>query len=239
MKLTPFNLIATGIALTSGVIVLFGYFFPAAPIISDASGQLLILASLLMAWAVVAGSLNLFAVHLRRMQPGQQGWIYSVFVVLGFGFVILLNLVPIIDVIAPSVLGWGGLTPANTPNTWIYQFILSPVSGALAGLMAFFMILAGYRLLKRRFTPMSVAFALTLVMMAIALAPLPAGVSDFTIPVTVNGQATQQSVRLLVGNWIAQVPATAGARGLLLGVALGTIATALRHLLAFDRPYGE
>jgi len=41
-----------------------------------------------------------------------------------------------------------------------------------------------------------------------------------------------------VRGWIAQVPAVAGARGLLLGVALGTVATGLRILLGVDRPYG-
>jgi hypothetical protein len=38
---------------------------------------------------------------------------------------------------------------------------------------------------------------------------------------------------------ITLVPATAGARGLLLGVALGAIATGLRVFLGFDRPYGD
>jgi hypothetical protein len=45
----------------------------------------------------------------------------------------------------------------------------------------------------------------------------------------------------LVGNlrtWIVQVPSVGGARGILLGVALGTIATGLRILMGSDRPYG-
>jgi hypothetical protein len=39
--------------------------------------------------------------------------------------------------------------------------------------------------------------------------------------------------------WITQVPAVAGARGLLLGIALGVVATGLRVLFAQDRPYRE
>jgi hypothetical protein len=38
--------------------------------------------------------------------------------------------------------------------------------------------------------------------------------------------------------WIAQVPAMAGARGLLLGIGLGIVATGLRILIGSDRPYG-
>jgi len=41
-----------------------------------------------------------------------------------------------------------------------------------------------------------------------------------------------------VRSWLAQVPAIAGARGLLLGVALGTVATGIRILIGVDRPYG-
>jgi hypothetical protein len=37
---------------------------------------------------------------------------------------------------------------------------------------------------------------------------------------------------------IAQIPAVGGARGILIGVALGTLATGLRILLGADRPYG-
>jgi hypothetical protein len=39
-------------------------------------------------------------------------------------------------------------------------------------------------------------------------------------------------------DWLTHVPAVAGARGLLLGVALGTVATGLRILMGVDRPYG-
>ena len=38
-------------------------------------------------------------------------------------------------------------------------------------------------------------------------------------------------------SWIVKVWATAGARGILLGIALGTIATGLRILMGTDRPY--
>jgi hypothetical protein len=43
----------------------------------------------------------------------------------------------------------------------------------------------------------------------------------------------------LIKDWVMRVPVMAGARGILLGVALGTIATGLRILLGADRPYTE
>jgi hypothetical protein len=41
-----------------------------------------------------------------------------------------------------------------------------------------------------------------------------------------------------IRSWIVSVPALGGARGILLGIALGTIATGLRILMGSDRPYG-
>jgi hypothetical protein len=39
--------------------------------------------------------------------------------------------------------------------------------------------------------------------------------------------------------WIQQVLALGGARGILIGVALGTLTTGLRVLFGADRPYGD
>lgn len=43
----------------------------------------------------------------------------------------------------------------------------------------------------------------------------------------------------VIKDWILNVPALAGVRGILLGVALGTIATGLRVLVGTDRPYTD
>ena len=43
----------------------------------------------------------------------------------------------------------------------------------------------------------------------------------------------------VIREWILRVPALGGARGLLLGIALGTITTGIRILMGIDRPYGE
>jgi hypothetical protein len=43
----------------------------------------------------------------------------------------------------------------------------------------------------------------------------------------------------VIKDWVLEVPALAGARGILLGVALGAAATGLRVLLGIDRPYAD
>jgi hypothetical protein len=45
-------------------------------------------------------------------------------------------------------------------------------------------------------------------------------------------------VGTLIRPWVTQIWALGGARGILIGVALGTITTGLRVLFGVDRPYG-
>jgi hypothetical protein len=42
----------------------------------------------------------------------------------------------------------------------------------------------------------------------------------------------------LIYPWVTQVLALGGARGILIGVALGALTTGLRVLFGVDRPYG-
>jgi hypothetical protein len=70
-------------------------------------------------------------------------------------------------------------------------------------------------LLTRRTNLFSAIFAITLLVTLLTINPI------FGIQTT-----------------ITRVLASAGARGILLGVGLGTIATGLRILIGSDRPYG-
>jgi hypothetical protein len=80
-------------------------------------------------------------------------------------------------------------------------------------------------LLRRKLNLLTVIFLVTFLLILLGSASMPflgtvPGISNFLKPV------------------VDRVFATAGARGLLLGVALGTLATGLRVLFGTDRPYG-
>jgi hypothetical protein len=216
VKIRPGNLLLTAIAIGVGVITLLGYFVN-WPVVIIMRLQFVAWASMLAAVAVCIGALNLAQVHLKKMMTGAPGWFYSAFLVLTLIFTVGVG-------IAAPLAGWGH-GPTNTANAFIFHNVQSAIGTALAGLLFFFLVFAGYRLLRRRPSIMLVTFIVVAVITLIGLAPLPAGFPDFGL----------RDLRI----WLAQVPAVAGARGLLLGVALGVIATGLRILLAVDRPYGE
>ena len=166
-------------------------------------------AIILAAFALLLGVINLVLVHWKKVSTKQPGNIYSV--------VLLLSLV--LTVIVVSLSG-----PTGFWSLWIFNTFQVPVEISLLAVLAIVLVYAGARLISRRPKWYTVLFIVTALIVLLGSAPL------FLL-----GEFTPLSA---LRAWLSQVPAMAGARGLLLGVALGTIATGLRILMGLERPYG-
>ena len=168
-------------------------------------------AAILAAVAFVIGILNLLGTHLRRILDGGDGWVYSVFLVLS----------AVIVLVVAAIEGQG---PGGPALSWVFHNILSPLEAAVASLLVFFMVAAAFRAMRTRASMPILVMMVTTVLILIGALALP-------------GSAGQlfSGVR----DWLVHVFATAGARGMLLGVALGTLATGLRLLVGIDRPHSE
>ena len=115
-----------------------------------------------------------------------------------------------------------GLVAWRTPAlTWFYRFILFPLEASVGALLAFAVVSAAVRVWRFGSLEGSVLLVVGVVVLVGSLAP----------------QGTALGVFAPVRNWIVSVPALAAVRGILLGVALGIMATGLRVLLWIDRPY--
>jgi hypothetical protein len=148
-------------------------------------------------------------VHWKKASSEGPGSIYSI--------VLLISL--IITVIIVSISG-----PAGFWSLWVFNTFQVPVEISLLAVLAVILVYAGARLLARRPKWNTVLFLLTVLVVLLG-----------SVPLFFFGEITPLSA---VRSWLAQVPAIAGARGLLLGVALGTVATGIRILIGVDRPYG-
>jgi MFS family permease len=249
MKIRWGNVVLTSIAMIAGIITLLGYFVDrsslatANPLIQGLYALRLLLvnwAVLLAAVAVCLGALNLGAVHLRKIFKQSSGWPYSLFILLGLltalaaGFVL-----PLAGLILGDVLHLGaGMNSGlgNPFSLWVFHYLQAALGTAISGLIVFFLVFAGFRLLRRptwRLT--SIVFIMVAIISLIGMAPFLLDPANLQIATNLS----LNEARTWLWVWLAQVPAVAGARGLLLGIALGAIATGLRVLLAIDRPYGE
>ena len=127
----------------------------------------------------------------------------------------------LISLFASFIFGLA-LGPDNPNMRLLVSAVIVPVEATLMALLSVTLLYASIRLLRRRTDLMSIVFLLTAVLMLIASATLP-----FSSP-----------LNDLIRPWIQQVLALGGARGILIGVALGTLTTGLRVLFGADRPYG-
>ncbi|OGO34610.1 MAG: hypothetical protein A2W35_06375 [Chloroflexi bacterium RBG_16_57_11] len=208
MKISLSTSILAGIAIVSGGIVLLGYFID-LPGLRDLRLLLVDWAVILAAVALLVGVLNLAVVHWKRFRASQKGS--------GNSLVLMISILVTIFIIA----AWGG--PTTVGSMWIYNFILLPIETSLLALLAVVLIYAFARMFHRKITIPVLVFAGVVLFVLVGAFTLP----GLNVPLIVE-----------LRDWITQVWAVAGVRGILLGVALGTIATGLRILLGSDRPYG-
>ena len=196
------------IAIASGVVVLLGYFIE-YPAELPLDTLFVNWAVILAAVALLIGVLNLAIAHWNRVRTSQKGAVNSLVLIVS----LLVTLV--------IVVVFGG--PTTPWSMWIYNYILIPVETSLLAILAVILIYAFARLFRRRITIPILIFAGVVLFVLIGAFTLP-GFETFLL----------QDLR----SWLTQVWALAGMRGILIGVALGTIATGLRVLLGSDRPYG-
>ncbi len=208
MKINLWTPILAAIAVISGLAVLLGYFFAIEPLTSIRT-LLLDWATIVTAAALLVGVLNLVRVHVGKLRSRQPG--------AGYSLVTLISL--ILTVIVLIVFGG----PGSAPSIWVYEYLLLPVETSLMALLAVVLIFAVGRLVYRRLNVFSLIFVGTVLFLVLSV--------FLSNAVQIPGLAPLR-------DWFMQSMAVAGARGILLGVVLGTIAAGLRVLMAADRPYG-
>lgn len=201
--------IAVFTAVFFGLLTLVALLFNVGGLSSIILGRV----SFLAAIALILGVMNLLLVHLNRVFKEQN--LYSGMLVLS-----------ILGVFAAAVLD--GLTGSDSVNL-LFRWVQAPLEAALASLLAVFLLLAGVQLLKRQRTGWAVLFGLTAVLMLLGQALL----ASRLLPAGLRAPVNQ------VVEFVQNIVVTAGLRGLLIGVALGTLLLSLRLLMGVERPYNK
>jgi hypothetical protein len=133
-----------------------------------------------------------------------------------YGALLVLSLI--------ATFGFGLLLGPDDPfMRMAVDAVIVPVEAALMSILAVTLIYASIRLFRRRMDATSVLFLVAAVVFMVAMMPTPFG----PIP--------GERIILFVEGAVAR----GGARGLLIGIALGTLLTGVRVLFGADRPYGD
>ncbi|MCW5875518.1 MAG: hypothetical protein KIS85_01430 [Anaerolineales bacterium] len=178
------------------------------PGLDEARNRVLNWAILLAALGLLLGLANLFRVHWEKLR-NRQNPAYS-------GVLIAAMLVTF------AVTLWEG-SRAELPS-WIFNNIQVPIETSLMAVLAASLTLAAARMFQKRSDRISLTFGIALFIILLGSGPL----FGMEIPFFTR------TLTPIVSGFLA-----AGAlRGLLIGVALGTLLTGLRVLVGADRPYG-
>jgi hypothetical protein len=182
-------------------------YFIQIPFLQDLRLIFLNWALLLTAFVLLIGILNLFLVHLKKIRAEDKNSIYSLFLVIAL----------VVTFVIAMVFG-----PDSVWSVWLFSHILMPVESSLIALLAVLLVYAVARIFWRGISLLNVLFAATVLF----ILAVPALISWTSFPLLSE-----------IHTWIIQVLSMAGARAILIGVALGIIATGLRILIGADRPY--
>jgi hypothetical protein len=220
-------IIPPAIIMLVGGVTLLTYLWPA---LAGARVLLVELAVIVAAFAMLPGVVNVLHVHGTNIIRG-RGRFYSL--VLLFTFVIVLLLSGLDVALSANRVSGEALAQqamSGVVMTRVYEYVLIPIQASLTALLPFFLAFAAYRTLRIRRTIGSmlgaVVFLGTAIVVLLGQAPL------FRLSGLDSGLIAARE-------WIVRVPSMAGMRGILLGVALGIIATALRVLIGADRPSSD
>ena len=170
--------------------------------------------TLLIGWAVIiAGSatmigiVNLVQVHWRRVRAPRERDLLSGVLLAAFLLTVIFGLF---------------LGPSDPNFQRVVTSIQMPIEASLMAILAISLAYASLRLLQKRKNAMTIIFVISTILFLLLS----------------SGFLATSENKYVAGvlGVLSQLP-VAGARGLLLGIGLGSLVTGLRILLGSDRPF--
>ena len=200
--------LSASIAIAVGLIVLIGGLIPLT-ILGQLRFVLLDWAVILAGFAAIVGILNLLLANFKRMRSTASTRDP-------------LGIVVILAFFATLVAGilW---KPASANFQAVILNVQRPIESALMAVLAVTLVFACLRLFSRQRGTVAIVFLVSVVFFLL----VGSGIFNSVANVPVLGGLVDLLSRLPVG----------GARGILIGVALGSLTAGLRILLGADRPY--
>ena len=202
------------IAFVMGVIGILCFYIPYSEV-ESLELELTKWDRIVAAFALVLGIYSLMRLHWSRVRRQNPGWGYSFLVFVGF---VVMTLFAIYN---------DGQWPQNPqeidtgPFVWMYDYVQVPADATMFSILAFFIASAAYRTFRARTIEAAILLVSAIIVM-IGRVPIGAAISP-ELPD--------------LAQWMMDVPNLAAKRGILLGVSLGAVATALRIIFGIERSY--
>jgi hypothetical protein len=202
------------LTLVVGFFMVLGPFIPARHF-TDARTEFEGWAIIITSFAAVLGVANIARLSVLRISRRERDWLYHVPLLAGLALMMVLG---VGGSVAPAPIF--GIQEGTLFND-LYNHMYVPMQGTMFALLAFYIASAAFRAFRiRSFEAMLLAVAAVLVM--IGRVPIGASIWD-GLP--------------QIADWIMNIPNNAAKRAILIGAALGAIATGLKVILGLERNY--
>ena len=198
-----------------GLFMILSFFVP-HQLVSVPSDFLQTSAVIVVAFGYVLGGANALRVNFDAIYKRSQGWQYKIVLVAA-----------LLTMVAVGAIEGKGFQGEHTRFTWLYNNLYSPMQSTMFALLAFFIASAAFRAFRiRTFDAALLAVAALIVMVG----RVPIGdVATSWLPQHLRLSSLQE--------WIMDNPQNSAKRAILIGAALGVMATGLRVILGLERSY--
>lgn len=195
------------VTFITALIIAVQYFCPALSFLQERLTYYVIVVSI---FAYLLGIFNLVSVHINRISRERKAIFFSVPLLIGLATMLILG------------IGWG--IGDETTFNWFFNNMQVPMSAAMFSLLAFFVASAAYRAFRAHNTQAALLLIAAVIVM---LGRVPIGSVGFLSYLRLDA----------IADWIMTYPNMAGQRAIMIGAALGVVATSLRIMLGIERAY--
>lgn len=219
MKLFKKN-IPLAIVLIFGLVSLASYYVPNR-ISEDYLEVMNAWENIVSAFGFFLGLISLFYAHYMKIKKKADGWGYSLFVYIGFLMMVI-----------PAIVSDGKQLTPNASLTWLgwaFRYIYNPLSATMFSILAFYIISTAYRSFRIKSLQ---AFVLFLAAFILIIGRIPVGQMIWDAVLGFTKVTVGEAI-----DWIIGVPATAGKRGIMIGIAIGAVVTSLKIIFGIERQY--
>jgi hypothetical protein len=207
----------------TAILMILSFFVP-HQVVSVPADFAQMCAVIIVAFGIVLGGASVLRANLGAIASREPHWPYKAVLVVSLLATVMIGAVD-------GVRNQGAFLDSGTLSRWMYDNLYSPTSATMFSLLAFFIASAALRVLRVRTLEAGLLVAAALI---VILGRVPAGDAlTGWLPANLRLGALQE--------WIMDVPQSAARRAIMIGAALGVMATGLRVMLGIERafPGGE
>jgi len=213
------NYLPLAMVMGMGLLMLASYYVPHKYSV-DYVEQMNKWENIVFAFAFLLGLLSLFVSHYGKIRRRHDGWGYSIFVFVGFFIMVI-----------PALMSGGKqmIDGQVTGLGWSFRYVYNALSATMFAVLAFYIVSTAYRSFRIKSAQ---AFVLFLAAFILILGKVPLGQMAWDSVMHWTGYGIDSVIE-----WIMSVPAVAGKRGIMIGIAIGAIVTSLKIIFGIERQY--